>query len=68
MVDAVGAADRYKRARDLMVRARADLVEAAARDRAAVNISGLSRRAGLHETTLQHWVGKELKQNGNGAS
>lgn len=63
--DAFSAADNYKRAAELFQRARDELIEATARDRAEINLRALSRRAGLHESTLYHWVEQtEVSSNG----
>lgn len=62
--EAIAAADRYRRARELYERAKSELVEASVEAHREVNMAGLSRRAGLHQSTLYHWVEKELRANG----
>lgn len=61
--DALAAADNYRRAAELVQKARAELISAAADNRSSVNLRGLSRRAGLSEQTLYKWL---RERNGNG--
>jgi hypothetical protein len=64
-IDAFSAADNFKRATELLDRARGVLVEATRRDRTEINLRALSKRAGLHESTLYHWVqDQEVRTNG----
>lgn len=64
-IDAFTAADNFKRATELLDRARNTLVEATSRDRSEINLRALSKRAGLHESTLYHWCqGQEVRTNG----
>jgi lambda repressor-like predicted transcriptional regulator len=63
--DPFTAADNFRRATELQEQARADLITAASKNRAEVNVRGLSRRAGLHESTLYHWIEGEVRANGN---
>lgn len=64
-IDAFTAADNFKRATELLERARGTLVEATRRDRNEINLRALSKRAGLHESTLYHWCGgQEVSRNG----
>jgi transposase-like protein len=63
-IDAAGAADRYRRAQELLTRAKAELIAKTIAERGSVNVTGLSRRAGLWPQTLEKWIRAERTQNG----
>ena len=50
------AAEQYRRASELMARAKADLIEAAVRERGVVKLRGLAEVAGVDENTLRAWI------------
>lgn len=65
LLSATLAAERYRRATELVARARTDLIAAAEREREAVRLSGLARLAGIDPSTLQHWLAhKARSENG----
>jgi hypothetical protein len=61
VLDAVSAADRYRKAKELLDRAKAELISKTIAERGAVNVTGLSRRAGLWPQTLEKWITAERK-------
>lgn len=63
-VDAITAAENYRRACLLTARARETLIVAVRRDRRALNLREVSRRAGLYERTLYKWIEREDVNHG----
>jgi hypothetical protein len=63
--DAYTAADRYKTARELCRRARADLIESVERDRANLNLAGVARRAGVAEKAIYQMLRREREKGAN---
>ncbi len=64
-LDALEAAERYRRAKELTAEAREQLIASALANRRDVNLRGLARRAGIYETTLQTWM-RKAEANGGG--
>lgn len=64
VVDPFAAADRYRQAADLAARAREQLVDSAFVNRHDVNLAGLARRAGIHESTVRKWVERKADDGG----
>jgi AraC-like DNA-binding protein len=64
LVDAITAADRFRRANELQQQAKAQFLAAVERERGMLNIRAISRRAGLSEYTLHHMLGRERDNNG----
>lgn len=60
--NSVLAAEQYKRASELMGKAKADLLEAIGRERSVIKLRGLADVAGVDENTLRSWI----RRNGNG--
>lgn len=56
-VNAIQAADNYRRASELQDQARASLIDALHRERKVVQIRHLAERAGVDESTLFAWLG-----------
>lgn len=59
---AVLAAEQYRRAREMEKKARAEMIEAAIRERSVINLQGLSRSAGLDPKTLGSWINKRRRE------
>lgn len=62
---AVLAAEQYRRAADMAERAKADLLEAAVRERSMVKLSGLAKTAGIEESTLRKWIKRNGENHGS---
>lgn len=56
VTDAVLAAEQYKRASELLERAKADLIAAVRRDSTLLNKRGVAHLAGIEESTLYKWI------------
>lgn len=63
-VDAIAAADQYRRAVELHRRARAQLIDSCERDRGTLNLRGLALRAGMNESTLYKMLNGRSSANG----
>lgn len=62
--DPILAAERYRRASELLERAKEDLITSTLQNHHLVKVEGLAEIAGLGRRTLWDWVEKRRKQNG----
>lgn len=53
------AADNYRIARGLLEKARTELYKAVVEQRDVLNVDGIARRAGVHNSTIREWMRNE---------